>query len=146
MLNAVRELLVADATVVVSLPNVRFYDTFFQLAVRDVGPFATGESMTGLICDGSPTQMRVPCSPVRGSTWFGRSRSYRLHDSPSARMNRFAPRVARGPLGPSSLISSIRIDSGVTRDDGSSSVGLLVVAKFFADDHEQAAYIGRSVS
>lgn len=100
VLNAVRELLVADATVVVSLPNVRFYDTFFQLAVRGRWPlrdrgvhdrthlrwFTDANARALFACTGFDVVREIE--------------NYRLHDSPSARMNRFAPRVARGPLRP----------------------------------------------
>jgi 2-polyprenyl-3-methyl-5-hydroxy-6-metoxy-1,4-benzoquinol methylase len=99
-LVALRELLSPQATVVVSLPNVRFYDTFVQLGLRGRWPerdrgvhdrthlrWFTDANARALF---ARTGFRVTC--------FGTN--YRLRDAPSARVNRFAPRLARGPLRP----------------------------------------------
>jgi methionine biosynthesis protein MetW len=98
VLRAVRTLLTPGATVVVSVPNVRFYDTFVQLAVRGRWP----ERDRGIY---DRTHLRwftdANARALFADTGFAvthASQNYRLHDSPNARINRLAPRVARGPL------------------------------------------------
>jgi 2-polyprenyl-3-methyl-5-hydroxy-6-metoxy-1,4-benzoquinol methylase len=100
VLTALRELLSAGATVVVSLPNVRFYDTFVQLGLRGRWP----ERERGVH---DRTHLRW-FTDANARALFARTRyrvvrsgaNYRLRDSPGARVNRFASRLARGPLRP----------------------------------------------
>ena len=100
VLTALRRLLSADATVVVSLPNVRFYDTFVQLGLRGRWP----ERERGVH---DRTHLRW-FTDANARALFARTRyrvvrsraNYRLRDSPGARVNRFASRLARGPLRP----------------------------------------------
>jgi predicted TPR repeat methyltransferase len=100
VLTGVREVLSSEGTVVVSLPNVRFYDTFVQLGLRGRWPardrgvhdrthlrWFTDTNARALF---ARTGFRV----VRFAA------NYRLRDSPGARVNRFAARLARGPLRP----------------------------------------------
>ena len=100
VLTALRGLLAPRATVVVSLPNVRFYDTFVQLGVRGRWP----ERDRGVH---DRTHLRW-FTDANARALFSRtgfhvvrsSANYRLRDRPDARINRVASHVARGPLRP----------------------------------------------
>ena len=100
VLTALTGLLSPRGTVVVSLPNVRFYDTFVQLGVRGRWPERDRgvHDRTHLrwFTDANARALfhRAGLHVVRSSV------NYRLRDRPDARINRFAPRVARGPLRP----------------------------------------------
>lgn len=99
-LAGVRDLLAPGATVLVSLPNVRFYDTFVQLGLRGRWP----ERDRGVH---DRTHLRW-FTDTNARALFARSgyrvvrsaANYRLRDNPGARLNRFAARLARGPLRP----------------------------------------------
>lgn len=100
VLTALRGLLAPRATVVVSLPNVRFYDTFVQLGVRGWWP----ERDRGVH---DRTHLRwftdANARALFSRTGFDVVRSsanYRLRDRPDARINRVASHFARGPLRP----------------------------------------------
>lgn len=100
VLTALHRVLAPGAGVVVSLPNVRFYDTFVQLGIRGRWP----ERERGVH---DRTHLRW-FTDANARAMFARSgfrilssrANYRLRDSPGGRLNRFAARVARGPLRP----------------------------------------------
>jgi 2-polyprenyl-3-methyl-5-hydroxy-6-metoxy-1,4-benzoquinol methylase len=99
-LRALHALLVPGATVVVSLPNVRFYDTFVQLGFhgrwpeRDRG--VHDRTHLRWFTDGNARALfdRTGFRVTRATA------NYRLRDAPDAPVNRFAERLARGPLQP----------------------------------------------
>jgi 2-polyprenyl-3-methyl-5-hydroxy-6-metoxy-1,4-benzoquinol methylase len=100
VLRALRDLLSPAGTIVVSLPNVRFYDTFVQLGVRGRWPERDRgvHDRTHLrwFTDANARALfsRVGLEVVRSAA------NYRLRDRPDARINQMASRVARGPLRP----------------------------------------------
>jgi 2-polyprenyl-3-methyl-5-hydroxy-6-metoxy-1,4-benzoquinol methylase len=99
-LRAVRHMLSPQATVVVSLPNVRFYDTFVQLGVRgrwperDRGVHDRTHLRWFTDANARALFLRTGYHVLRSAV------NYRLSDRPDARINRMASRVARGPLRP----------------------------------------------
>lgn len=100
VLRRLRQLLLPAATVLVSLPNVRFYDTFVQLGLRGWWP----ERDRGVH---DRTHLRwfadANARALFGRTGFGvahATANYRLRDAPDAQINRFAGLLARGPLRP----------------------------------------------
>ena len=98
-LVALRDLLSAGGACVVSLPNVRFYETFVQLGLkgtwpkRDRGVF--DRTHLRWFTDRDAREMFAEA----GLTVAASSTAYRLRDRPG-RVNRLARPLAQGPLRP----------------------------------------------
>jgi 2-polyprenyl-3-methyl-5-hydroxy-6-metoxy-1,4-benzoquinol methylase len=146
VLTGLHGVLAPGGTIVVSIPNVRFYDTFVQLGLRGWWP----ERERGVH---DRTHLRwftdANARALFRRTGFRVSRSsanYRLRDRPDARVNQMAHLVARGPLRPFLAYQLLYVLVANDRPDRLEAMGSGCLDSRCCDRRLNASAVGRAAT